>query len=103
MYLKISLQDKKPCINTNQKKATQNIGAKWPQLIPPPSGSTGVFRKQNNIAMEPMEPMEPRPMRPMEPMELMEPLEPHEADEADRAAGIARRPMEPLEPMRPMR
>ena len=100
MYLKISLQDKKLCINTNQKKAKQNIGAKWPQLIPPPSGSTGLFRKQNNI---PMEPMEPRPMRPMEPMELMEPLEPHEADEADGAAGIARTPMEPLEPMRPMR
>ena len=100
MCLKISLQDKKLCINTNQKKAKQNIGAKWPQLIPPPSGSTGLFRKQNNI---PMEPMEPRPMRPMEPMELMEPLEPHEADEADGAAGIARTPMEPLEPMRPMR
>ena len=43
-------QAKRLCINADQKKAQQNIGAKWTQQIPRPSGRAGLFQKQNNKA-----------------------------------------------------
>ena len=49
-HLEAISQAKRLCINADQKKAQQNIGAKWTQQIPRPSGRAGLFQKQSNEA-----------------------------------------------------